>query len=332
MRFHGLMLLRDEADILAESLARMLEWIDNLYILDLGSTDGSWEIVQDFAARDKRIVPCKSAPIIYSDGLRCMLFDRYRKLFDPGDWVMKIDADEIYHIPPPRFVEQRLGRLDGAVYLQWYFFRLVKSEVDAYESGQVDVAADRKRSIEDRRRYYKISQYSEPRMFRYRRSMQWPANVFWPFNFGYVSRSRIPIRHYPHRDPIQMAARFRLRARMMSLNAAAGGHWKLENWRDEVVDEQGVAESSKGKLRGLSGERGIDTGQLHYWTPGTALEEQIIQSHVGSPLRRAIQRVAHPLLLPILDAQRKRYDPDYQPAEIPAGIQQELRVESSRRA
>jgi hypothetical protein len=218
------------------------------------------------------------------------------------------------------------------VYLQWYFFRLVKSEVDAYESGQVDVAADRKRSIEDRRRYYKISQYSEPRMFRYRRSMQWPANVFWPFNFGYVSRSRIPIRHYPHRDPIQMAARFRLRARMMSLNAAAGGHWKLENWRDEVVDEQGVAESSKGKLRGLSGERGIDTGQLHYWTPGTALEEQIIQSHVGSPLRRAIQRVAHPLLLPILDAQRKRYDPDYQPAEIPAGIQQELRVESSRRA
>src|SRR5438045_944129 len=114
MRFHGLMLLRDEQDIITQNLTHLLSWIDNLFILDLGSTDGTWEIVQEFAEKDKRIVPFKRAPIIYTDNLRCVIFDQFRDRFDPGDWVMKIDADEIYHIAPPDFVKQRLRSLDSA--------------------------------------------------------------------------------------------------------------------------------------------------------------------------------------------------------------------------
>jgi len=271
MRFHGLMLLRDEQDIIVQNLTHLLSWIDTLYILDLGSTDGTWDVVQDFAARDKRLVPFKRSPIIYTDNLRCVIFDQYRDRFDPGDWVMKIDADEFYHLTPPDFVKQRLRLLDTAVWLQWYFFRLTRGEVDAYESGAVDVMADRQRTITDRRRHYKISEYAEPRMFRYRRAMQWPENVSFPFNAGFVSRQRIPIRHYPHRDPLQMESRFRLRAKMMTLRAHAGGHWKLDDWRAEIVDEKGTAQSSQGNKRGLAGERGIDTGELHYWQPGTPL-------------------------------------------------------------
>ena len=139
MAFHGLMLVRDEGDIISETLDQLLTWIDGVYILDLGSRDNTWEIVQDFARRDSRVVPWFSRPTVFADWLRGMLFDHFRDRFRPGDWVIRTDADEIYHVAPPKFVKERLRPLDTAVHLQWYFFRLTRLEVAAYESGQVDL-------------------------------------------------------------------------------------------------------------------------------------------------------------------------------------------------
>jgi hypothetical protein len=325
MAFRGMMLLRDEEDVIGQCLDHLLTWIDALYILDLGSTDRTWEIVQDYAGRDKRVVPLEHRPILYSDNMRGYIFHQVREQFLPGDWVMKIDADEFYHVAPPRFVRERLRAGDTAVHLQWYFFRLTTQEVADYESGRVDVWKDRQRPITDRRRFYKISEYAEPRMFKYRRSMRWPDKASFPFNAGFVARERIPIRHYPHRDPPQMERRFRLRAAMMKLSAHAGGHWKLEDWRKELVDEHGAAASAQGQRSGLAGESGIDTGPLHFWAPGTELAEQPLYNHVPPMGRRVTQRLIHPLLLPILDRRRPTYDPAASPPQpIPAEVQAEL--------
>jgi hypothetical protein len=315
MRFHGLMLLRDEQDVIAQCFDHLLTWIDSLHIYDLGSTDATWDIVQDYARRDKRIIPVVHQPTVYNDNLRCYLFHRSRQTFDPGDWCLKIDADEFYHVTPPDFVRTRLAPGDSAVHLQWYFFRLTKTEVADYESGKVDVHADRKRSITDRRRYYKISQYAEPRMFRYRRAMQWPENISFPYNAGFVSKHRIPIRHYPHRDNLQLLTRFRLRAQMMQLNAHAGSHWKLEDWRKELVDDTGTAESAALK-QGIGGENGIDTGPLLHWAPNTPLPEQPLHNHVPPIKKRIVQRLIHPALLPLLDSRRPHYNPSFQPVLI----------------
>lgn len=316
MRFHGLMLLRDEGDVIVETLEHLLGWIDSLHIYDLGSTDNTWDIVQEFARKDKRVNPVICRPTVYNDNLRCWLFHRVRQTFTPGDWVMKVDGDEIYHVPPPQFVRERCAPLDSAVHLQWYFFRLTTQEADAYASGKLDTAADRKRSITDRRRYYKISQYAEPRMFKYRRSMQWPENSSFPFNAGFVSKERIPIRHYPHRDPAQLQRRYRLRAAMMKRNAHAGGHWKLEDWRKELVDEKGVAASATSG-EGIGKFSEIDSGPLYYWAPGTELREQPLHNHVPALHKRLVQRAIHPLLLPVLDARRPAYNPAFEPVIIP---------------
>jgi hypothetical protein len=319
MRFHGLMLLRDEIDIIAQNLDHLLTWIDTLFILDMGSVDGTWDIVQDYARRDKRIVPFFSKPIVYDDNLRCMLFAEYRSRFAPGDWVMKIDADEFYHVTPPDFVKQRLSPGDTAAHLQWYFFRLTRQEVADYESGRVDVTEDRKRPISDRRRYYKISTYAEPRLFRYRRTIQWPQNASFPFNAGFVSRHRIPIRHYPHRDPPQMERRFKLRAAMMKLKAHAGGHWNLEDWHKELVDASPGVQEPVEKV-GLASQNGIDTGPLYHWQPGVPLQEQPLHNHVSPPRTRLMQRLIHPMLLPLLDQRRPRFDSSFQPIPIPPEI------------
>lgn len=315
MRFHGLMLLRDEGDVIAETLTHLLTWVDTLHIYDLGSTDGTWDIVQDFAGRDRRLIPFKREPTVYSDSLRCVLFDKLRSGFENGDWICKLDGDEFYPIAPPRFVKERLTPAEGMVYLQWYFFRMTTTEAAAYESGKVSVAADRSRPIGERRRFYKVSQYSEPRMFRYRPSMRWPETTHWPFNAGLLARERLPILHYPHRDPCQMARRFALRSAMKRRAAAAGNHWKTADWREDLVDaETGITLGAQRDVRGgLAGENGIDTGPLLYWKPGTELPEARIYSHIPPPPKRLVQRFIYSAAVPFMDRLRPQFNQSSSP-------------------
>jgi hypothetical protein len=315
------MVLRDEEDIIAQNLTHLLSWADGIYVLDLGSVDSTWDIVNQFARDDKRVVPYRQDPLVFSDNLRGLVFHHMRGRFDEGDWVLRVDADEFYHVTPPQFVKERLRPLETAVWLQWYYFRFLQQEAADYESGKVDLLEDRKRPIHERRRYYKVSQYGEPRMFKYRTQMKWPHTGSFPFNAGYVARERIPIRHYPHRDPLQMETRFRLRARMMMLQASAGSHWKVEDWREELVDANGVSQSSIGKKRGLAGEHGIDTGPLLFWEPGTELHEIPLHNHINPIVKRSVQRIIHPLLLPILDSRRPPWDLSYVPEELPEHMQ-----------
>lgn len=326
MAFHGMMLLRDEQDVIAQCLEHLLTWIDGLYILDLGSTDRTWEIVQDFAKRDKRIVPHKTSPIIYNDNLRCYLFHHYRDRFYDGDWVMKIDADEFYHIPPPQFIREQVSASEGKVNLQWFFFRMTTQELEAYESGRVNVMADRQRPMTDRRRYYKVSTYSEPRMFKYRRTMRWSESSSLPYHTGLMARARIPIRHYPHRDPLQMRARFALRSAMMKLKAHAGGHWKLDDWRKELVDEAGVSTANKEGIGTAVDNVGIDVGPLYYWKPGTQLPMVAYTNHLSKGFKRMAEVAKYTMLTGYLDGKQKHYNPAYEPDPIPPHIQDDCRA------
>ena len=310
------MLVRDEADVIAQCLDGLLTWADAIYLYDLGSTDATWDIIREYAARDERIVPFLHRPTVFTDGLRSVLFDRYRCGFEAGDWVLRVDADEFYPVPPPTFVRERLTQGESAAYLQWYFFRLTTAEAAAYESGAVSIDEDRLRPIRERRRYYKVSRYAEPRMFRYRPAIRWPEYNFAPFNAGLVARERIPILHYPHRDPRQMQARFRLRAAMIARKAAAGSHWNQADWREDLVDAaSGVTNNvlRTGGVAGLASHSEVDSGPLLYWEPGTPLPEVHLHSHLAPWPKRALQRLAHAALLPLLDRRRPAFDPAYRP-------------------
>src|SRR5690242_3028347 len=108
MRFHGLMIVRDEDDIITQTLKHLLSWIDAVYILDLGSIDTTWDIVNDFAGKDKRVVPFKSKSYLFDDRIRGYIFGNFRAGFEDGDWVLRTDADEIYHIDPRAFIRERV--------------------------------------------------------------------------------------------------------------------------------------------------------------------------------------------------------------------------------
>ena len=313
------MVIRDEDDIIAQSLPLLLEWIDHVYVLDMGSTDATWEIVNEIAHSDKRVVPFKSCPYRFDDSIRGYIFEAFRSRFRDGDWVVRTDADEIYHVDPRDFLRQRVQKHESCVYLAWYYFRLTAREVEDYETGELPLAEDRRRPITERRRYYKIPAYTEPRMFRYRHSMKWPASRTIPYNAGCPARERIAIRHYPHRDPEQMRKRYRLRAAMMKLNAGAGPHWKIDEWQRDVIEfdpRTGAARERTCAAEGLAAADGHTAGPLHFWAPGTELPPIDGVQHLPNWTRLGVQRFLLPNVVRWIDRFRPCLPPGYEPVRL----------------
>ena len=69
MLIHGLCLVKNEGDIVREGLTAARQWCDHIYVLDNGSTDNTWDIVQEMSASDPGIVPWKQDDVAFSDAL-----------------------------------------------------------------------------------------------------------------------------------------------------------------------------------------------------------------------------------------------------------------------
>jgi glycosyltransferase involved in cell wall biosynthesis len=317
MKFHCLLPVRDEADIIGQCLVHLLNWADFIYVFDTGSVDNTWEIVQEVSAKDGRVIPLRKDAVYYSETrLRGWMFNQARQHMRNGDWFLRVDADEFHHISPPHFVRDNLQPHETIVYHQYYNFALLESEVQDWEAGG-ETLADRAHPIEVRRQWYEPSIYSEPRLCKYRESMQWPPTVSFPFNAGFVARERLPIRHYPYRDPVQLERRCRLRAVMMADRENRANwsrpelhHWAEREWRKFVTPD--------------------DAEGLMHWVPGSALPEVHLTNQLALPHVRFAQRVAHATLLPVLDRFRPGWPDDAYPQAIPpdvvALLEQELKT------
>ena len=105
MRFHALLPVRDEGDIVGQCLRHLLSWADAVYVFDTGSVDDTWEIVNDVAAQDDRVRLLGKDSVYFSETrLRGWMFHQARHHMRDGDWFLRVDADEFHHIPPPEFV------------------------------------------------------------------------------------------------------------------------------------------------------------------------------------------------------------------------------------
>lgn len=56
MKIFAIMLVKNEADIVASVLKDAEKWADKIFILDNGSTDGTWEIIQSLKNEDRKSV------------------------------------------------------------------------------------------------------------------------------------------------------------------------------------------------------------------------------------------------------------------------------------
>ena len=225
MRIHGMSLVKNEADVIGQSLVAAATWADFIYVYDNGSDDSTWEIVRDLAATHPQIVPYKQEATPFGEFLRRELFERYRGT--PRDWWCTMDADEFYIDDPRRFlasVPERFGEVWNASF-EYYF-----TDVDAarYEEDPAAYADDV--PVGDKCRYY-INNWSEPRFFRNTERLEWNEGEAWPEGLGPAYPERIRLKHYQYRSPPQIQRR--LDSRRDAPNSFR--HEMLPDWKQAIL-------------------------------------------------------------------------------------------------
>jgi glycosyltransferase involved in cell wall biosynthesis len=229
VRIWGLCLVRDEADIIRQTLVAASEWCDAVYVLDNGSNDGTWELVQALADDLPTVVPHARDLRPYSPALRGDLFRAHRHEAAIGDWWCIVDADEQY-IDDPRVFLAGVPRRYGQVWSASFEYYLTDLDVIRYREDPTRYADEV--PVEEKCRYY-INNWSERRCFRHTRRLLW-GDDDWPEPLGHVFKRRIRLKHFQYRSPQQIQRR--IETRRKALEDGRFLHEGLPNWAEAMVD------------------------------------------------------------------------------------------------
>ena len=109
MKIAAYMVVKNDAYFIGMAIKSVLPYVCGIYIQDQMSDDGTWEKIQEIGRGEKKIVgeQVDTGPGRFHDGynepfFRSMAVERCEEIFKP-EWVLKLDADEIY---TPFFFEQ----------------------------------------------------------------------------------------------------------------------------------------------------------------------------------------------------------------------------------
>ena len=232
MKIHALCVVKNEIDIIEQGLAAALPWADAIYVLDNGSSDGSWEAVRRLADEEPKVVAWKQDPSPFSDGLRRKIFLEFADQATRGDWWARLDADEFY-IDDPRQFLSNVPSADGCVWYASLSYYFSSEEAERYRDNPAQFADDV--PVLERCRHY-FNHWSEPRFMRHEVMTPWEADTGWPEGIDNQIRHhprRIRCRHFAYRSPSQIERRLATRIGSATPSGAFS-HEALQNWSDMV--------------------------------------------------------------------------------------------------
>ncbi len=248
----GYQVVRDEADIIEENLDFYLSQDIPLVIIDNGSSDGTFELLEK---RRKQLASLISKPTTTFDLESLLRFALQKcKTFNPR-WMLHIDADHFYD-PPSNFgslfetVEAADSEGANCIVFNEYTF---------YHTGRDDPKLHK---VQDRMRHYRLHLgLDQPRLFRCLPGVDNAHHGGHKIHFDNISLNNFrevgALRHYP-------------------LRSFAQGRKKLADRRQRY--------SSVGKLRGWHQQYDglVDSGwyvqepsNLAFWEPGQPLRRDI---------------------------------------------------------
>jgi len=232
LKIHALCLVKNERDIIAQTLRSASAWCDYIYVLDNGSEDGTWELVQALSRELKAVRPFKRDPKPFFDNIRDEILLAHLSLASPDDWWCILDADEFY-IDDPRQFLAAVPRTDRAVWPVVYNYLFTEKDYEGFRNSPESYADDT--PVEQRLRYYMVTDYAELRFFRHSPQLKGvPVGGYYP-----VHHRRIRFKQYSYRSPQQISLRLETRREPMLRGDFI--HEKRSNWVAGGTAEPGPA-------------------------------------------------------------------------------------------
>jgi glycosyltransferase involved in cell wall biosynthesis len=198
--------MKNESDIIEQSLSDALRWCDEIFVLDNGSDDDGWERVQAMSTVDPRIVLYGQDLRPFHDGMRAQVYNAHSKKAVRGDWWCRLDADEFYVDDPRELLAATPAKYFSvwSASMSYYFTDIDAARYEAdpwmYEDGV---------PVDEKCRYY-LNHWSEPRFFRHAPGKRWhPKDGGYPVTVwtNPAAPERIRLKHFAYRSPAQIQKR-----------------------------------------------------------------------------------------------------------------------------
>ena len=235
-KIYSLLVVKDEADIIVTSLKDACRWSDKIIVIDNGSTDGTWEHVQQLALTHPQVIPWLRYEGAFHIGLRAKAFRAFRHEMTGKDWwCVRLDADEFYPGDVRAFLEQ-VPRCYRTVKKESKDYILTSEDLQRHRFGS-DFELDRAfitHSLPVRRR--------ERRFMRHSAILCWSERWRYPHPWGRVYNKPIPVDHYQYRSPEQMQKRFAIRQQAKADGCGTFSHEQGKDWRDYLFTDRQLAE------------------------------------------------------------------------------------------
>ena len=262
MKIHGICMVKDEVDIIDQTLKAAIQWCDFIYVFDNGSSDGTWEKILALSKNYEQIIPYKHDDCTFNSSLRGEVFNYYRDRSEPGDWWCTLDADEIY-IDNPRIFLAKVPEQYQNVWNASFQYYFTDKDLERYNQDPSLFADDV--PVEQKCSYY-LNNWSEARFFKYDEKLVWDKNRGWPY-VGAVYPVRIWLKHYQYRSPQQIQKRIETRRRARERGSSGFRHEAKLHEKSSLTKSSDFSgnQPHSHRLHGSEWkQRVVKTSQLNY--------------------------------------------------------------------
>ena len=223
MKIFSILVFKNEVDILQYTIDKALVWSDYILIVDNMSNDGSWELINKIYQNNPKILIWGQYGGEFTNTIRQMVFNHYQRLMHYGDWICRLDADEIYIDNPKDFLTALPATCD-CIYNKSFQFYFTEKDYE-YE------LANGYQNFDERLKYY-LPNHSEIRFVKYCPYSYWLQNMDWPHSRLYPAAMCIRLKHFQYRSINQI--KNRLYDRIHNSGKGHFAHEKKEFWNKGI--------------------------------------------------------------------------------------------------
>jgi hypothetical protein len=162
----GLLIMKDENDILYEYLTKVTQYYDKILVLDGGDDDKGKEICGKFPEiifyeKDKNVIKGDS-----NDSIRSFLWEKAKEIINDKQWVAILHPDEFPTTNPLELLEA-LNEHNGDIVMimnQHFFLHTLQKDDWDFKPGDL---------IEPKMKYYMAPGQPEYRFFKFKKNLRY---------------------------------------------------------------------------------------------------------------------------------------------------------------